>query len=178
MDPFWATSRRGTEWFSAGLASSFPNLGFDDENLAKYRACNADPTPGCKIFQVPREDGSQKEEVVIREDGSLERSDMKGLKDQVLVFQYKGKFHAVDHGVPFDIEDFGVVFSAGLSCPKHGWSFDIFTGNADRGNYQLGIWETQLREMGSSNSQEADNGIVSDVVQKEVWVRRKQQRMG
>lgn len=40
-------------------------------------------------------------------------------------------------GTPFDIEDFGVVLSAGITCPKHGWSFDLFTGRADRNNYML-----------------------------------------
>lgn len=90
-------SQLGAEWFSVGLVSSFPDSGFDDDNLAKYRTCSADLKPGCKVFQVPREDGLQSAEVAIREDGTLQRSDMKGLKDQVLVFRYKGKFHAVDH---------------------------------------------------------------------------------
>jgi hypothetical protein len=69
-----------------------------------------------------------------------------------------------------------------LTCPKHSWSFDIYTGTADRGNYQLGIWETQLREIqdsGKSGLQQGDNDAskVLDAVEKEVWVRRKQ-RMG
>ena len=60
------------------------------------------------------------------------------------------------------MEDFGVVLSAGLTCPKHGWSFDLFTGVGDRGNYKLKVWETQIRE---------EDG------EKTVWVRRKP-RMG
>lgn len=60
------------------------------------------------------------------------------------------------------MEDFGVVLSAGLTCPKHGWSFDLFTGVGDRGNYMLKVWETQVRE---------DDG------ERTVWVRRKP-RMG
>lgn len=97
MKAFEETPQLGAEWFSVGLASSFPDLGFDNDNLAKYRTCSADLKPGCKVFQVPREDSLQSAEVTIREDGTLQRSDMKGLKDQVLVFRYKGKFHAVDH---------------------------------------------------------------------------------
>lgn len=97
MIPFNPRTQPGAAWFPVGLTSSFPDLGFDDENLAKYRSCNADIKPGCKVFQVPREDSSQRAEVIVREDGALERSEMKGLKDQVLVFQYKGKFHAIDH---------------------------------------------------------------------------------
>lgn len=100
MSLFGATSRLGAEWFSVGLASSFPDIGLDEGNLAKYRACSADLKPGCKVFHVSREDSSQRAEITIAEDGALQRSDMKGLKDQVLVFQYKGKFHAVDHVSP------------------------------------------------------------------------------
>lgn len=58
-------------------------------------------------------------------------------------------------GTPFDIEDFGVVLSAGLTCPKHGWSFDLHTGQSDRSAYRLAVWEIQEKDG-------------------EVWVRRKQ----
>jgi nitrite reductase/ring-hydroxylating ferredoxin subunit len=54
------------------------------------------------------------------------------------------------------------VLSAGLTCPKHGWSFDLFSGRSDRGNYKLKIWEVQLREIDGAETGE-----------KEVWVRRK-----
>lgn len=100
MSFFEAPSRLGAEWFSVGLASSFPDSGLDDDNLAKYRACNEEHRPGCKVFQVPKEDSSQRAEVLIDQDGDLESSDLKGLKDQVLVFKYRGKFHAVDHVSP------------------------------------------------------------------------------
>jgi nitrite reductase/ring-hydroxylating ferredoxin subunit len=54
------------------------------------------------------------------------------------------------------------VFSAGITCPKHGWSFDLFSGNADRGNYKLNLWEVQLRSVdGKEEGQE-------------VWIRKKQ----
>uniref|UniRef100_UPI0035D3E726 hypothetical protein n=1 Tax=Brucella ceti TaxID=120577 RepID=UPI0035D3E726 len=54
--------------------------------------------------------------------------------------------YPLSNGTPFDIEDFGIVLSAGLTCPKHGWSFDMFTGTGDRGNYKLKTWETELRD--------------------------------
>lgn len=84
--------------------------------------------------------------------------------------------YPLSQGTPFDIEDFGIIFSAGLTCPKHEWSFDIFTGAADRGNYQLNIWETQLREMESLDSQQTEVGAseASGITDKEVWVRRRQ----
>jgi hypothetical protein len=101
MSSLEEASPLGAQWFPVGLASTFPDLGYDEENLAKYRACGgAELKPGCKVFQVPRDDSSQRAEIEIREDGTLQRSEMKGLKDQVLVFQYKGKFHAVDHVSP------------------------------------------------------------------------------
>lgn len=84
----------------------------------------------------------------------------------------------LSEGTPFDIEDFGVVLSAGVMCPKHSWSFDLFTGLADRARYKLTIWEVQLRDVGAkppTASEKVDRD--SDGTEKEVWVRRKP-RMG
>lgn len=74
-------------------------------------------------------------------------------------------------GTPFDIEDFGIVLSAGITCPKHGWSFDLFTGQGDRGAYRLPIWEVQLREVKEAAKVTLEDG--SETADKEVWVRRK-----
>jgi nitrite reductase/ring-hydroxylating ferredoxin subunit len=62
------------------------------------------------------------------------------------------------------------VLSAGLTCPKHNWSFDLFSGRSDRGNYKLKVWEVELREVGPVAGTTAAE-------EKEVWVRRKP-RMG
>ncbi|CAI4213938.1 unnamed protein product [Parascedosporium putredinis] len=159
--PFRAPSRPEAEWFSAGLASSFPDVG-DDGDLARFRACDAGMKPGCKT------DNSKRQEVNIEDDSYLSSDVGRDLKDQVLVFQHRGKFHAIDHGIPFDIEDFGIVLSAGLTCPKHGWSFDVHSGMSDRGHYKLGVWEVQLRDVA---------GDAAESTEQEVWVRRKQ-RMG
>ena len=67
-------------------------------------------------------------------------------------------------GTLFDIEDFGIVFSAGITCPKHGWSFDLVSGHGDRGNYRLKLWDIQLCPI---------SGCGEDTEQ-EVWVRKKQ----
>ncbi|KAI1849978.1 hypothetical protein JX265_003351 [Neoarthrinium moseri] len=169
--PFLASNRRGDAWFFVGLASSFPNITDPAEGtVADMRFCGQDLAPSCKVFQVPRADSSQASEVDQVEivEATLAARD---LKDQVLVFRYKDKFHAVNNqcphssyplsnGTPFDIEDFGVVLSAGITCPKHGWSFDLFSGNADRGTYKLGLWEIQVRPARED--------------EQEVWVRRKQ----
>jgi nitrite reductase/ring-hydroxylating ferredoxin subunit len=40
-------------------------------------------------------------------------------------------------------------------CPKHGWSFDLYAGQADRGLYKLGIWEVQLRSLSDYRRKEA-----------------------
>ncbi|KAJ5241578.1 uncharacterized protein N7469_003169 [Penicillium citrinum] len=146
----------GAAWQRIGLSSELPDLG-DDEG---YRIA-----PRCKAFNVPKEGGSSE---------PVEDIDMPGdMKDQVLVFKYKGKVHAVDHQCPhsafplsqgnlFDIEDFGIALSTGIMCPKHDWSFDIITGKADRGSYKLKVWEVQLRDVPDAEDD------------KEVWVRRKQ----
>ncbi|KAI2794565.1 hypothetical protein POX_a01164 [Penicillium oxalicum] len=167
MIPFFQRSR-GDPWHRIGLASAFPDLSSNQpEDCSKI-------TPSCKAFYIPSSNGSSSgdapKEADIEAPGDL--------KDQVLVFQYKGKFHAVDHSCPhssfplsqasvFDIEDFGITLSAGLTCPKHGWSFDLFSGQGDRGNYKLKIWEVELREPAVSS----EDGSKGDM---EVWVRRKQ----
>ncbi|KAI1197493.1 hypothetical protein F5X97DRAFT_301736 [Nemania serpens] len=186
--PCVASSRNGDAWFFAGHTSSFPNLtepGAD--GLREPRPCkNGGSVLGCKVFHIPSSDISQAYEV----DGeSMTSHDGATSRDQVLIFQYRGKIHAIDNrcphsayplaeGTPFDIEDFGVVLSAGITCPKHDWSFDLYTGKADRSNYRLRIWEVQLRPIrepktgvGSDDSQRENEGS------QEVWVRRKQ-RMG
>lgn len=90
--------------------------------------------------------------------------------------------YPLSNGAPFDIEDFGIVLSAGLTCPKHGWSFDLFSGRADRGNYRLRLWDIQLRPIGASSPGKAVDGrsaaaAGTPMQEHEVWVRRKQ-RMG
>ena len=60
------------------------------------------------------------------------------------------------------------MLSAGLQCPKHSWSFDLYRGNSDRGSYRLGIWEVQLRAPAGEEQEHSGDD------EKEVWVRRKQ----
>ncbi|KAF5002118.1 hypothetical protein FGRMN_601 [Fusarium graminum] len=171
LNPF---SRKGAQWAFVGLASSFPDVDDDAGNLAKYRLCSTKSIPGCKAFHVPKEDSSLSKEVPIGDDALGQE-----LTDQVLIFKYKGKFHAIDHscphsqfplsrGTPFDIEDFGVTLSVGVSCPKHDWSFDLFTGMSDRGSYKLKTWEVQIRdskETPPSETNEKGDGMAD----REVW---------
>ncbi|KAF4339647.1 rieske domain protein [Fusarium beomiforme] len=176
LNPF---SRQGAQWTFVGHTSSFPDVDDDAGNLAKHRLCNAKSIPGCKAFLIPKENVSSAKEVPIGDESLWET-----LTDQVLVFQYKGKFHAIDHscphnqyplskGTPFDIEDFGVVLSAGVSCPNHDWSFDLFTGMSDRGSYRLKTWEVEIRDIKEAESTDT-NEKIDPATDKEVWVRRKQ----
>jgi hypothetical protein len=52
------------------------------------------------VFNISREDGSRGREVTVQS-GALEwdedGEDKEDLKDQVLVFRYRDKFHAIDH---------------------------------------------------------------------------------
>ena len=65
------------------------------------------------------------------------------------------------------------MLSAGVLCPNHGWSFDLFTGMSDRGNYRLQTWEVEIRDMKETES--TDTKEKSDLsTDQEVWVRRKQ----
>ncbi|KKK22351.1 hypothetical protein P175DRAFT_0510612 [Aspergillus ochraceoroseus IBT 24754] len=167
MIPFVQSSHAGAGWHLVGRASAFPDVSSGNDD------CQV--TPSCKAFSIPKTNSPGDPKAPVEAD--LERAG--DLKDQVLVFKYKGKFHAIDHQCPhssfplsqgslFDIEDFGVVLSAGITCPKHGWSFDIFSGLSDRGSYKLKVWDVQLR------NSETPTDEASETTDQEVWVRRKQ----
>jgi nitrite reductase/ring-hydroxylating ferredoxin subunit len=83
----------------------------------------------------------------------------------LLMQQCPHSSYPLSQGIPFDIEDFGIALSAGLTCPKHGWSFDLFSGRADRGTYRLKVWEVELREVPGAEGDEKED--------REVWIRRK-----
>ncbi len=92
MFAFISRSRADQAWFAAGLASSYPDL-TDDSAISEARPCGeADSQPGCKVFSVPGGNIDSASEVPLSD--VYEGAD---LQDQVLVFRYRGKFHAVDH---------------------------------------------------------------------------------
>lgn len=177
------SSRPNSEtWFCVGLASSFRDISESsattngkskiNDTTGKTNGENNDLAP-CRIFE------SSKSLENPYEVNSDEAAASVGLKEQILIFRYRGKFHAVDHKCPHrsyalsrgtihDIEDFGIVLSAGITCPKHGWSFDIHTGESDRGPYQLPVHEVQLRK----RPQEAPSGDDKEAAE-EVWVKWK-----
>ncbi|KAF1912797.1 hypothetical protein BDU57DRAFT_334630 [Ampelomyces quisqualis] len=167
--PFSQSSRARNAWFCAGLASAYPNV-HDSSRVSEQRLCRGKYSPACRIFHVPRDDSAKASQVSIDDWRDPEAGDP---KDQVMIFQYKGKFFAINHECPhssyplsngsaFDIEDFGVVLSSGISCPQHDWSFDLHTGKSDRGSYKLQVWEVELRP-GKFQDEET-----------EIWVRRRQ----
>lgn len=197
-------SRQVDDWFFAGLASSFPNITDSSEPYFKLvwpqpcKAAAAAPgsvettkVPGCKIFHPKAAETSSPVEQIDTDAAAGEDAWL--MKEQVLVFRYKGRFHAVDHacphrayslswGVPFDIEDAGSgrVLGHAIRCRGHSFAFELTTGAGDRGAYQLGVWDVELRPVagvvavrdgvgeGEGNDEEEE---------KEVWVRR-QRRTG
>lgn len=50
-------------------------------------------------------------------------------------------------------------------CPKHGWSFDLFTDSSDRRSYKLRTWEVQLRPSGNTDGKDAEL---------EIWVQKRE----
>ncbi|KAM3418427.1 hypothetical protein BST61_g4416 [Cercospora zeina] len=170
-------------WIYIGPASSIPNITPSEEDNNKHNNTNlsttqpsADPptteTLSCKILQLASP-GSSTAILLPPETAQTTL----GIQPQILAFQYRDTIHAIDHSCPhqnfplskaslYDIEDFGIVLSAGIACPKHGWSFDVNTGQSDRGGYKLGIWEVEVRG--------GENGFGE--VEEEVWVRRKEKR--
>ena len=110
MLPFWGFgNRRGDPWSFVGLASSFPDVEMDGNSLVGKRPCGKSGSDsggsvvaGCKVFRIPRPadaaghgGGEDAEEIEPEESGTA--AHLQSMKDQVLVFKYKGKFHAVDN---------------------------------------------------------------------------------
>ena len=86
MNAFVRRPRADAAWHFVGPASVFPDLGPDSAGTRI--------APRCRAFTIPKPDGLDNEppppaEVDIDLPGDL--------GDQVLVFRYKGGFHAVDH---------------------------------------------------------------------------------
>lgn len=181
-------SRPDDEWFFVGLASSFPNITDSSEkyfklawpqNCASSASSNAAKVPGCKVFhpKAPSTAAEVDIDTAVGEDAWL-------MREQVLVFQYKGVFHAIDHacphrtyslswGQPFDIEDAGRVVGRGIRCKGHSYAFELSTGIGDRGNYKLGIWEVTLRPSVGKGQGEEVTAEVCRELDKEVWVKKK-----
>lgn len=115
------------------------------------------------------------------------------MREQVLVFQYKGTFHAVDHACPhrayslswaqpFDIEDAGRVVGQGIRCRGHSYAFELSTGMGDRGIYRLGVWDVELRPCAEDAVAEERHGSALPIqsegkADREVWVRRGRERL-
>jgi hypothetical protein len=98
--PFQAPLRRGETWFFVGLASSFLNITESGSvTLSAPQLCSDDDTlmQQCRVFVAPGAHDDPRAAIQLlddargRVDASLRRD------EQVLVFQYKGKFHATTH---------------------------------------------------------------------------------
>lgn len=200
------SSSASDDWFFVGLASSFPNITDSSEKYFKlawpqscssYTSSSHDPhakVPGCKVFHPKSTTAeatpgtSSPTTTTTVEEINIDNApgeDAWLMREQVLVFQYKGSFHAVDHacphrtyslswGQPFDIEDAGRVVGRGLRCRGHGYDFELSTGTGDRGEYRLGVWDVQLRACGGDAGEgegQADFG--ADEREREIWIRRR-----
>ncbi|KAH8756713.1 hypothetical protein F5883DRAFT_569101 [Diaporthe sp. PMI_573] len=199
-------SRPDDDWFFAGLASSFPNITDSSEPYFKLvwpQPCKAasgfaDTTtkvPGCKIFHpkaAPSPADTKGAEATVEQidTDAAAGEDAWLMKEQVLVFRYKGRFHAVDHacphraysmswGFPFDIEDAstGRALGHAIRCRGHSFAFELTTGAGDRGGYQLGVWDVELRPVAGVVAFGGRVGGGEDVEEeREVWVRRRRRR--
>ena len=97
---FENSSQRGDEWFSVGLASSFPNIkGSTGVTLSEQQLCGNDNTlkEGCRVFLAPDLAGDSKEATQMSSNPKDQVNVSLRRGEQVLVFQYQGKFHAIDN---------------------------------------------------------------------------------
>lgn len=83
MNPFIGAFQLSKTWYHVGLTSDFPDIAGGDDHGRQL-------TPSCKAFQIPNK--------VDQDAVEANLSDLpKDLKDQVLIFKYQGKMHAIDH---------------------------------------------------------------------------------
>lgn len=64
--------------------------------MSDPRPCGQAGSLGCKVYQVPPEDASIATEAAAS-DVEHAAFAARDLRDQVLIFQYRGKFHAVSN---------------------------------------------------------------------------------
>ena len=83
MNLFLGPFQRNQTWYNVGRASDFPDI-----TEAEDGGCQL--SSSCKAYKIPKQ---HNEDVVEANISDLP----KDLKDQVLVFKYKGKIHAIDH---------------------------------------------------------------------------------
>lgn len=110
MIPFWGIgNRRADPWYFVGLASSFPDVELDGNSLVEKRPCGGPGSgsgggavAGCRVFRIPRPAdaagcGGEEDVEEIEPEEAGAAAHLRSMKDQVLVFKYRGKFHAVDN---------------------------------------------------------------------------------
>lgn len=85
MNPFIRHSRADAAWHRVGLDSAFPDLSLETDSSRI--------APRCKAFHISTANGSSEPSAPVEADIDLPGE----LKDQVLVFKYKGKIIAIDH---------------------------------------------------------------------------------
>lgn len=97
MNYFWPPTRPDAQWVLVGPLAHFPDVADDDGNLIQPRACDAQRLPGCRIMVVPKTDPAQASEILIPAGAVTSPTEGEDLTDQVVVFRYRDKVHAVDH---------------------------------------------------------------------------------
>jgi hypothetical protein len=87
-------------WFHVGLASSFPNTTTSGTStLSDKQSCNEgnQENRGCKVFHAPSAGGGSPEAVELSSDPKDQAVASLRMGEQVLVFQYQNRFHAISN---------------------------------------------------------------------------------
>ena len=69
-------------------------------------------------------------------------------RTEVVVFQIENEFFAVENNCPhqhFSVLHQGEIKNCTVTCPMHGWNFDLRTGNATNGNGRLRTFKLEVR---------------------------------
>jgi nitrite reductase/ring-hydroxylating ferredoxin subunit len=98
--PFTAPLQRSDKWIYVGRASWFPDITESGQiTLSSQQECSGSDTPkqGCKVFATFNTDGKFREATQIpevpKDSGAVPRRE----DEQLLIFQYRGNFHAIDN---------------------------------------------------------------------------------
>jgi len=114
-NPLSRRSQVNNPWVCAGLVSSYPNID-GSSRIGGQQPCNGLYIPGCRVFSVPREKSLEPTEVAIDDWNSPESG---STRDQVMVFQYKGKIMAIDHvGYSLSLKQTFLLSDAPLCSPS------------------------------------------------------------
>jgi hypothetical protein len=147
------SSGRNDTWISAGLASSYPDVtssGTTQLSELLFSESSPDAQRACKVFCTAKSEGGKVLEIDVDAlDGEDEDEGM--MKDQVLVFRYKGTFYAVNNVRPLNLLPF-LCHDCNVLSPSSVLMPPTRSHTAHRSISRTLDWSSPLRSLVSSTA--------------------------